>query len=436
MARGPKKLHWGVADFRRSYPKELADRTRASWPASSACGRPPRRLPERLESILDAAYHASFLRDEERAVTCRILVLPPSELPADGGPPASLLPLVFEAPRGFDEHELRRLSPAASMHRALIGVDDSGDALATWGVVQSGPRWLQASQGGRAKEPPMPPCLVVRVARPGHLIVSCGSQLVAELRGGRLADFTLDVFQSQWLQALFAESREATASEHRTASAVAMSNPVASELARYVAQQMIKRVLATMRAAHHGGTIVIGPPDCISEHLLRTKYPLRDTPARRRFRALLLSILETVARRAAACGENPDANFYRADTDPRVAELDEGLFEMSHLIAALAEVDGAVVLTKRFEILGFGAEIAGGLPPVDQVRRALDLEGDSYATEVVDAVGTRHRSAYRFCAAVPRALAVVMSQDSEVRFVTRSVRSNVVTYWKQGAGDG
>jgi hypothetical protein len=428
VASRAKKLQWRVPDSPRSYPKELADHTRASWPAGG------RRLPDRLETILDAAYHASFLRDEERNVTCRILVLPASELPGDGGPPASLLPLVFDTPRGFDEHELRRLSPAANMPRALVGVDDSGDALTTWGLVQSGPRWLQASQGGRAKEPPMPACLVVRVARPGHLVVACGSQLVAELRGGRLTDFTLDVFQSRWLPALFADARESAADEHRMSSTVAVSTSVARDLARYVAQQMIKRVVATMRATHHGGTLVIGSPDCIAENYLRTKYPLQDAPGRRRFRALVMSILATMAQRAIATGEAPDAHLYRIDTDPHVAELDEGLFEMSHLIAALADVDGAVVLTRRFEILGFGAEIASGLPPVEKVRRALDLEGDTFATEVVDAVGTRHRSAYRFCAAVPHALAIVVSQDGDVRFVTR--HRGEVTYWKHGAGDG
>jgi DNA integrity scanning protein DisA with diadenylate cyclase activity len=90
-------------------------------------------------------------------------------------------------------------------------------------------------------------------------------------------------------------------------------------------------------------------------------------------------------------------------------------------------------MTKRFEILGFGAEISGELPRVDQVRRAVDLEGTSFVTEVAEAVGTRHRSAYRFCAAVPGALAVVVSQDGGVRFVT--MHEAHVTYWDHGPGD-
>ena len=35
-----------------------------------------------------------------------------------------------------------------------------------------------------------------------------------------------------------------------------------------------------------------------------------------------------------------------------------------------------MLITDRFEILGFGGEIAGRLPEIRSVRRALDLEGE------------------------------------------------------------
>jgi sensor domain DACNV-containing protein len=411
----------------RSYPHDLAARVREVWPDTAL------PLPAHFESILATAYHASFLHDEERPVTCRIMALSPGALPDDAAPPGGLLPLVFDEPRGFDEHELRRLSPAAKYHRALIGVSEEGGALATWGFVQSGPRWLQAANGGRLAEPLLPPCLVVRVARPGHVAVACSSRLVAELRGGRLNDFTLDVFASQWLAAHFARERAEIAAEHRARSPDASGDEVASTLARYVSQQMVKRVIATMRAAHHGGALVIVPPACTADRYLVTKYALRDGPSRRAFRRLMLAILAELDRRAAATGGAPDASLYRDEPGRALAELDEALFELSHLISSLADVDGAVVLTKRFEVLGFGAEIAGDLPVVSEVRRALDVEADAFVTERVDNVGTRHRSAYRLCAAVPQALAVVVSQDGGVRFV--STHRGAVTYWDHGAGD-
>jgi hypothetical protein len=416
-----------VNDAERSYPWNLAARVRASWPADAA------PLPRSLDRLLDTAYHASFLRDEERPVTFRLLVLAPSGLRDDDGPPYGLLPLPFASPRAYDEHELRRISPAANVYRALVGVEEVGDDLVTWGLVQSGPRWLQTARGGRAKEPAMPRAVVVRVVRPGHIVVSCGSQEIAELRGGRLSDFALDVFQSKWLAALFTGARDALVSQHQASARVPLEASVAARLTKHLSRQMVKRVVATIRSAHHGGTIVVGPPECAADCYLQTKYAFRDAPARRRYQSLLLSILDRVAARAAASGRAADVDAYLGDDDARTADLDEALFETSHLIAALAQVDGAVVLTKRFEILGFGAEISGGLPVVRDVRRALDLEADEFATEVADGVGTRHRSAYRLCAALPGALGIVVSQDGGARFVTKY--RGEVTYWDHGPGD-
>lgn len=391
----------------RAYPHHLAERVREVWPADGA------PLPTALERVLDTAYHASFLRDEERPVTFRMIVAPPRALRDDGGPPEALLPLVFETPRDFEEHELRRLSPAAKYHRALIGIDEEGERLVTWGLVQSGPRWLQAAKGGRAQEPPVPPHLVVRAIRPGHIAVCCGSRLIAELRNGKLADFGIDVFHAHWLADLFAQDRIDLATEHRNSGGL-VDEAVASKRTRQFAQQMIKRVISTMRSAHHGGTIITLPAGCTAESYLATKYPLGDTPARRHFRRVVLALLAS-----------PDAEV--------AAHLDEALFELAHLIAALADVDGAVVLTRRFEMLGFGAEIAGNLPQVHEVRRALDQEAEHFQNERVDGMGTRHRSAYRLCAAVDGAIAIVVSHDGDVRFVTR--HNDYVTYWDHGVGD-
>lgn len=63
------------------------------------------------------------------------------------------------------------------------------------------------------------------------------------------------------------------------------------------------------------------------------------------------------------------------------------------------------------------------------VTRALDLEGEEVVEESVGEVGTRHRSAYRLIHALPEVLAVVVSQDGGVRFVTS--RNGRVTYWEQ-----
>jgi DNA integrity scanning protein DisA with diadenylate cyclase activity len=120
---------------------------------------------------------------------------------------------------------------------------------------------------------------------------------------------------------------------------------------------------------------------------------------------------------------------YQAISTPALSRMDEMLFEKAHLLAELTLVDGAVVLNRRFELLGFGAEISSGLDNVTTVQRAIDIEGVNREPESVRGVGTRHRSAYRLCKSLQGVLAVVVSQDGHVRFVR--LHDGEVTYWDQ-----
>ncbi len=71
-------------------------------------------------------------------------------------------------------------------------------------------------------------------------------------------------------------------------------------------------------------------------------------------------------------------------------------------IVGLAAADGAVVMNKHNELLGFGGMISGRLPDVESVWRALDLEGEKVAEERTGNVGARHRSAYRLVRCLDR----------------------------------
>jgi hypothetical protein len=417
-----------------AYPPDLAERVEERWsglPAGPAL--PPRPL---LERILSTAFQASLLRDEERPVTLRLLLADPETLPASGGPPAGLLRLAFDRRRAFTVEELRRLSPAARYHRALVGLSaEAGGEIAIWGIVQSGPRWLQGIEGGRAAAAPLPDVLVVRVTGPGRLFVARGSVTVAGLYAGRLTDGAMDVFESEWLPSRFARTRGELLSLHHEAAHVAPSawGAVDPDVARMIGQQMVKRIVANIRSTHHGGMILLLPEDCAEAiaqgRHLHLKYTCRDEEPRRRYRTLMLAVLRLLAERAASgpTGEAAGWSAYREWHSPELGALDEAIFEVAHFVAALAGVDGAVVLTKRFEVLGFGGEILGDLPEVTTVLRALDLEATAREPEVVDAMGTRHRSAYRLCARFPEALAIVISQDGGVRFV--SWHEGAVTYW-------
>ena len=438
-------------DWEHAYPKDLARFVRERWDRSpkgvegsaGEAGVPPPGAPM-LERLLSACYQASLLREEERPVTFRLILADPGSLPRGGGPPAGLHRLEFIEGRPLDERELRRLSPAADFDRSLIGVTPDGDGgLRIWGVVHSGPRWLKGVQGGRERSAPLPPAPVVEVEGPGRLRVRKGSLSIAELEGGKLSDSYADVFASRWLPGLFAPVRAELVELHedarrRAAAAGEPWAPLDPDLSRKVAQQMVRRLVSTVRGTRHGGTIVIVPPSRAEEILagrhVFLKHVFLDDEPRRRFRTLIVGIMNRLAQ---AHGKGEDASYTRAvgweeyaeSGDGELGELDEAIFEFAHLVAGLAAVDGAVVMTRRFELLGFGGEISGELPVVTSVRKALDLEGERAVEEGTEGVGTRHRSSYRLARGLPDVLVVVVSQDGGVRFVRR--KGEAVVCWDQ-----
>ncbi len=427
-----------------AYPQDLASFVRERWDVAVP-GADTLPEPAVLETIVSGCYQASLLREEERAIMFRMVLCDPNQLPNREGPPSGLHKLEFPEPRPFDVQELRRLSPAADYYRLLVGVRfEEERGLRIWGLVHSGPRWLRADQGGRDAPPPLPPALIVRVSGPGRVAVDCGSVVVGRLDGGELSDSTMNVYDSRWLPNTFAPVRAELAEIHSKARERAQEKygenwaPLDNDVTRIIGQHTIKRVVSAVRNSRHGGTLVIVPPDLaddiLEDRYVALKYKFAEDEPRRRFRTLIVRAMNVLAesygRDGALNGKEVGWKAYEASGDGKLSDLDEAIFEVAHLIASLGAVDGAVVMTQRFELLGFGGEISGELPGVEAVSRALDIEGDETTQEPTEGFGTRHRSAFRLCEALPDVIAVVISQDGNVRFVKR--KDDAVTYWDQG----
>lgn len=409
-----------------AYPPDLAHFVAANWPA----GKPLRLSSEQLEEALSVAFHASLTTEEARPTRFRLLLTPPSELPEAGAPKQGVLRLRFDADRPLSAHELRRLAPAVPFETSLIGAHPDGRRLRIWGIAHSGPGWLAPTWGGRSVVPNWTYDPIVHVTGPGQIAVRCAGKLIGALERGLVVDAALDVFESSWLPALFAREREDIRAAHDAAQAE-VESPTSAEhsLVGKIGQHLLRRAIQLVRGAHHGGLLLVLNTDEPARvgRGLRLKYSFgRDEPSHR-YRTLLLRILSVVA----AATTKPSVGWadFAANDSPVLASLETEIFELSRVIANLAAIDGALVLDKRFGIVGFGAEVSAELPSPEQVFRALDAEGHERQAEGIENVGTRHRAAYRFVNDHPDGLAVVISQDGGVTFVANQAGDVVV--WEQ-----
>ena len=430
-----------VGASKYAYPLDLAGLVLTRWHEASTAGQidllPPAITP--LAHVLSICYQATLLHEEGRLVTFRLALSEPTAFEPAAGPPSGLHRLVFDRPLPLDQHELRRLAPAAVFSRSLIGATLRGATGAEiWGVIHSGPQWLQSVRGGRATEQSIPPVLTIAAIGPGRLLVSVGTVTLAELRNGTLSGRAMDVFESAWMHEKLAEIGriQRVAHAHIREQIGERWADVHPTFGAVLAGHVLRRVLATIRAAQHGGTLIIVPggrvPELFSDgRYMRVKYSFTDEEPLRRILTLMIDIMNTLAREGDPDRTAVGWSTYEASRERHISDMDEALFEVAHLVADLTRVDGTVLMTDCFESLGFGVEISGDLPEVLQVARAHDLEGSEREWVRTDRVGTRHRSAYRLCLAMHDALALVVSQDGGLRFVRW--HNGGVTYWEQVA---
>lgn len=412
------------------YPDDLEALVVAQWPADVALDP----LADCRRALLEVAYHASMLREEGRAVRVRIALASAATLSASCSMPEGALVLRLDRSRPFEADELRRLAAAAPFETSLVAVEpDAHGELRIWGIVATGAKWLAPTWGGRAQSEVALPGTVVHVRGPARIAVHAGDRFVAGLEGGRLVTLRTDVFASRWMPALLAGDRPDPAD-----ALFCGDRPRLDEgLVRAISQQMVRRALWLMREAHHGGMLLFVDPmqaDGLFGSLLRAKYRFAEGSARTRYRALVRSIVDALSSsrgRRIPSATTPELHEI-SEREGDLAQAEAAIFELSRTVASLSAVDGAVVLSKDFELLAFGVEIATGTPPREaatRILRALDGEGEQTIEDDEENVGTRHRAAYRFVQAHPAGMAIVVSQDGTVRFV--ACHDGRVTYYEQ-----
>jgi DisA bacterial checkpoint controller nucleotide-binding len=417
-----------------TYPRELAEKITSEWPQVT---NPLDDLPpkEALVSLLSEAFQASLLREESRPIKCRLVLINPSELSEAEGPPTGMQVLQLQDERKLRAQEIRRISPCATFYRSLIGVRwDPKEGFWIWGILNSGTRWVARIDGGRLQSPAAPNRLIINVSGPGNLIISRGDCLIATLLNGMLEGHGFDIYEAHWLQ----KSQEAFAQwairecfkDHD------MGATVESDFVKLLGQNITRRIISQVRRAQHGGMFIIVRTDDTTKIVdpigsIRPKYWIKETRASRRSRELLFAVIRELSTVGAEHGlKTVGWKEYQEFADERLARLDESIFECAHFLADLMAIDGALVVTGTWDVIGFGAEIHGPSNRNEVVHRALDLEAAELVEERADQAGTRHRAAYRLSRQHPECMIIVVSQDGAVRYVGNL--NGKVTYWELG----
>jgi len=428
---------------RFAYPEDLIPRLRKVW----RVGRPSKErvlaLPRgrTLRHFLEVAFHASFHTEEQRMIAFRLALITRAAARAEAGS-ASLhqkFDLVeFTIPREFSVGEILRLAPATDLTKTIICVEPAPaggprerGALEIWGLIHTGPSWWQFTHGELAIGVPPPNCLAVSSTESGNLTISREGDVLLSLRRGEVATPSGQVLQQGPIGAFLEGAIESMYTDVCGELCLSQFGATTEEdqQPKRFYLGYIERVLFHIREKRHGGTLLIVPDSPgVNDRRFRRRLNVKYPATYDRTWSLLVSALALHRRyfdlylklwdRKSPIPVKRHYELFVLQGERE--EMDRRIADSVSLVASTSGVDGAVVITDRLRLLGFGAEVIAAVPDLVEIHGARDPTARTTTRIPIDTFGTRHRSAFRFCWSEEDSVAFVVSQDGGVLGVKRT----------------
>ena len=311
---------------------------------------------EAIEAIVDAAFWASLRREEGITPKISLVFMPPT---------ACERPLRFERQLPLSPVALSRLAPAVERPGIHLGVwRDFGGELRVWGTTRQLPAL----------------CFVLEVVTSGLLVI--------KHRGESFGKF---------VNVALLEGDEIKIVDETRANVPDCPGLVVSLLGMEVpgvgpdAINVLVQLAASMRRHGRGGALLVVPS---------TNGTWEES--------IVQPVLYSVAP--------PYSELSELVRQARIGhhEWQEDLRRAVDALAGLTAVDGATIISERYELVAFGTKITRrrGSPPVERVMLTEPVEGSALSTvNPYQLGGTRHLSAAQFVHDQRDATALVASQD-------------------------
>lgn len=395
--------------------------------------------------IFDDLFHTLFLTslktEEGVSISCAIAYADPSKPDVD--PPKRLRDQywrlsLFEKPRPYNVSELAKLALATDPTISSLAVyPDKSGSLKIWGIFdqQGGFQSFIRHERGTSFGPPG--VLQAQIVSQGHIVVAVGLSIVAELNGGTLVEQAIDIFQGSLIV-----NKLKAGIERRTKN-------IATQIKREECKPNLNygfevpgmwvstlcRILLRARALGHGGAFLI--TDAPKQECLDVKYKIKYSRVAELFENWLSwayvhgysydVLAEQVTKNDGIAGQQEVWSHIVAHDQEKDAW--EGLTGAVAFVAALARVDGLVLMDSDLVVHGFGCEItsAGGNDfEVYRTEHPTPTKGRPTKWDQ-KRFGTRHRSMARYCSVDRAAVGFVLSHDGPVRAFTGTGK-NVYTW--------
>lgn len=390
-----------------------------------------------LTRLFETLYFASLKREETQPISCRIAFIDRKR--PDPHPPERIVPdrwrffpLTKELP--LTVRNLAKMSTAVDPWGSTLAVDaNSKGQLRIWGLIDQSVHYSTFIVKEASSAPEMPGMFQAMIQGAGEIAVYKSYTLLGSLRQDTLVKGQQRVFQAGPVHAKLSKS----VNDFQRRVRKAVGDKLYDERGHWddsLEENWISalcRILIGIHKYQHGGAILISDDG----EDLNPKYSLKyDRLADALFRASVLSIKHT-SHSDIIHGDYLDKHIDEIPTSLYLEETVDGtdlndtndeLTGCVRFLASLARVDGLIWLDFKLRLKAFGVEITVRDEPTKAVI-AQNSQATQTKTLRLNQYGTRHRSMLRYCAANPNSIGFVVSQDGDVRAITKA--GNRVVLW-------
>jgi hypothetical protein len=393
-----------------------------------------------LGGLFDAIYFASLKTEEGKPLQLRAVLLNPKNPDPHKPPhprPHRWKVVRLETRIPLTVPHLVKLSKAADPWTSCLAVYfDSSGSFFIWGLLDQTVHFntmlVRETESGYA-----PPGIIhVVITGTADITVYREASFIARLAQDSLLKSQVDVFSSGQVRGKL--SSGITAYLDAVLKSLGAEPPEDWDYlwAEALADQWIRtlcRLLISIQRYRHGGALLI-TTDATD---LEVKYRLNYNRLPRALINLGHSMIKSRAAREEVIEKYLNRDRHNLPVklylDEQIAysncrDFEDETTGCIRFISALSCVDGLILSTPDLSIKGFGVEIRTKKDVVAACLSARPtLRKKSIRQIEPSHYGTRHRSMMRYCMAHPGSIGFVISQDGDIRAVTR-VESSLVLW--------
>ncbi|MCD0487756.1 hypothetical protein LPB86_05930 [Pedobacter sp. MC2016-14] len=333
----------------------------------------PLPVAKLVENIIDATFWASLRKEEGHSPKISLAFLPPQQA---GNP------LLFKQRMPLNPATLTKIAPGVERAGIHIGIWHEDDQLYIWGTTLSIPNF----------------CFVLDVSEPGLLVIKHRRIYgfgkftnIAVLKGEQIKIVDVATINQPDVPPILLSLLDLTAPSYWNDSI-----------------NVLIQLAVSMRAHQRGGTLLVVPCESGKSSWLQSIIKPIQYSVQPSFNGLAKLLSQ----------DRKEASQIFWQTALRR--------EVDHL-AGLTAVDGATIVSDKYELMAFGAKIgrAKGKDMVEELAFSEPiLGGEAVIMHAAKVGGTRHLSAAQFISDQRDAIALVASQDGHFTIYTWSELQN------------